>query len=269
MVIAAGQPNIALSDVPADARENYLKQAGGIQARDLLRMVRILVETETTMKRSSQSRLVLEAACLRLSDLDETVKIEELINGLGGDNGPESNPRPAQNSGRDEVKPTGLKSAVVAPPSVRQPPPAVYAAPPVREEVKTSPAVLNGDFESLWKDLVSSIKNRNMLLGTCLEAARPVGISDGRLTVIYGVNSKFFTDSLENKTNQTMLDEETFRLWGQKLKLSCQVSQEPGPAAGGQPVRASLKDETDRRRNQALGSDKIKGFLDQVEGEVL
>jgi len=269
MVIAAGQPNIALSDVPADARENYLKQAGGIQGRDLLRMVRILVETETTMKRSSQSRLVLEAACLRLSDLDETVKIEELINGLGGDNGPEPNPRPAQNSGRDEVKPTGLKSAAVAYPSVRQPPPAVYAAPPAREEPKASPAVLRGDFESLWKDLVSSIKNRNMLLGTCLEAARPVGISDGRLTVIYGANSKFFTDSLENKTNQQMLDEETVRLWGQRLKLACQITQEQTSTGNGQPARASLQDETDRRRNQALGSAKIKGFLDQVEGEVL
>jgi hypothetical protein len=218
------------------------------------------------MKRSSQPRLLLEVACLRLCQLDESVKIDDLLSQMEGGGGSQVQDRPggyqAASNSAMQSRPQ-VRTAPATPTPTAMPRPA-----PVAPETAASMPV-SGDFETVWQSLVSSIKGRNMMLGTCLEAARPVGISDGRLVLSFGPKAKFYMESLDNKNNQALVEGEAAKLWGQRLKLACQVSQTADSPQPEPPKRATVRDEADRRKNEAMRSPKLKNFIDQVDGEVL
>jgi len=66
--------------------ESFGDRAGAFDPPDLVRMLAMAAELEVngSLRRSAQPRLLLEMLLLRLSHLDRTVELEELIRGLGG-----------------------------------------------------------------------------------------------------------------------------------------------------------------------------------------
>ncbi len=73
-------------DVRDDLRDAFLERAGAFAPGDLVRMLSLASELESTgsLRRSAQPRVLLEMLLLRISYLDRTVELEELIRGLGG-----------------------------------------------------------------------------------------------------------------------------------------------------------------------------------------
>src|SRR5690606_5573460 len=78
-----GAPSPDLADDQAAAFDAAATRFG---PGDLARMLSLSSELESTgsLRRSGNPRLVLEMLLLRLSYLDRTVELEELIRGLGG-----------------------------------------------------------------------------------------------------------------------------------------------------------------------------------------
>jgi DNA polymerase-3 subunit gamma/tau len=255
LLIAAGSGKSAAGDMSPEEVEKYKKQAEGLDDRDILRMVNILIDAEATMKRSSQSRLILEMAALRLCNLDSTVRLEEVIKlldqGGNGDNESEEMPAKAE-------KPVKQAKLDVSP--VKEDP-AEYNAPA---------KILSQDFESLWQQLISAVQERHMTAGTCLASARPVGVSDGNLILSFGPQANFHKKSLEDKAYQDLIQEETAKLWGQKLKLICQSEKgQQTQEVKETPKRLSRQDEIDRRKNEVMQSPQLKNFMEAVDGEVV
>lgn len=77
----------SVPDLRSDVRGAYADRAEAFDAADLVRMLSLASELESSgsLRRSAQPRLLLEMLLLRLSYLDRTVSLEELIQGLGGD----------------------------------------------------------------------------------------------------------------------------------------------------------------------------------------
>ncbi len=75
-----------IPDLRADLRDAFLERAGAFQPADLVRMLAMASELESSgsFRRSAHPRMLLEMLLLRLSYLDRTVELEELIRGLGG-----------------------------------------------------------------------------------------------------------------------------------------------------------------------------------------
>ena len=71
-------------------QEAFRARAESFSAGDLVRMLALATELESTgsLRRSGHPRLLIEMLLLRLSYLDRTVELEELLRGLGGDPGP-------------------------------------------------------------------------------------------------------------------------------------------------------------------------------------
>ncbi|HAD81478.1 MAG: DNA polymerase III, subunit gamma and tau [Candidatus Edwardsbacteria bacterium RifOxyA12_full_54_48] len=256
LLIAAGSGRTAAGEMTPDEQEKFTQQAQGLDDRDILRMANILIDAEATMKRSSQARLILEMACLRLCNLDSTVRLEEVIKLLdqGGDD-PEKEEPPAP-----ALKPPQQAKLNVSP--IKEEP-AEYTAPP---------QPLSRDFESLWQSLITAVQERHMTAGTCLASARPVGVSDGNLILSFGPQANFHKKSLEDKAYQELIQEETFKLWGQKLKVVCQVEKGQAsqtPQVKETPQRLSRQDEIDRRKSEVMESPQLKSFMDAVDGEVV
>lgn len=76
----------ALPDLPPHLAEAFEERARGFSPGDLVRMLALASELESSgsLRRSGQPRLLVEMLLLRLSYLDRTVDLEELIRGLGG-----------------------------------------------------------------------------------------------------------------------------------------------------------------------------------------
>ena len=76
----------ALPDLPTHLRDGFIERSEAFAAGDLVRMLALASELESSvsLRRSGQPRLLVEMLLLRLSYLDRTVDVEELLRGLGG-----------------------------------------------------------------------------------------------------------------------------------------------------------------------------------------
>jgi DNA polymerase-3 subunit gamma/tau len=102
----------ALSGLPDHLRSAYGERAEGFAPGDLMRMLALASELESTgsLRRSGHPRLLVEMLLLRLSYLDRTVDLEDLLRGLGGA------PAPARPPPRDAAKGPAASRPGPAPP---------------------------------------------------------------------------------------------------------------------------------------------------------
>ncbi len=79
-------PDAAIPELADHLRAGYLERGEVFAPADIVRMLSLATELESTgsLRRSAHPRLLLEMLLLRLSYLDRTVELEELIRGLGG-----------------------------------------------------------------------------------------------------------------------------------------------------------------------------------------
>ncbi len=79
-------PDTPIPELPDHLRTAYIAAAGDLEPGDLVRMLSMASELESTgsLHRSGHPRFLLEMLLLRLSYLDRTVDLAELLQGLGG-----------------------------------------------------------------------------------------------------------------------------------------------------------------------------------------
>lgn len=136
-----------LSELDGEIKEAFLARARAFAPADLVRMLAMAsdVEISGTLRRSTNPQLVLEMLLLRLSYLDGTVELQDLIKGLGG--APEPGPGEASTKPADKTP-----VEAVAPPvqeEAEAPPSAPVAAP---EAVEKQPTTLTLD--EAWTQLL-------------------------------------------------------------------------------------------------------------------
>ena len=82
-------------DLDADTRDAFKARLAPFSPADLTRMLALAsdVESSGSLRRSPNPQVVLEMLLLRISYVDRTVELEELLAGLGGSPPPEGAPR--------------------------------------------------------------------------------------------------------------------------------------------------------------------------------
>ncbi len=101
-------------DAGGEYRAALEARARHFEAADLVRMLAMAADLESqgSLKRVSQPRVLIELLLLRLSHLDHTVRIEDLIEGLGG---APARPAPDPNPTPPRPSPASRPSAVAPP----------------------------------------------------------------------------------------------------------------------------------------------------------
>jgi DNA polymerase III subunit gamma/tau len=151
------------ADLPEERRGDWTARAERFDPADLIRMLGMAAELETTgsLRRTNQPRVLLELLLLRFAYLDRTLAVEELLRALGGEGPPPEDPpgggwtppppprtRTAPDSGPPGVEaaprraPSGTPSGTpaVGGPSVEGPPVAAPpASPPPASPAHASP----------------------------------------------------------------------------------------------------------------------------------
>lgn len=175
LMLQVGATPDGLTEALRHALERYRATLG---AGDLLRMLKLLGESEGMVRRSGNPRLAVETLLLRWTLMDRTVDLESVLAG-GAPGGTSAPPAPAPARPRMSSPAAAPAPAPLPRPSDSEPgrsasaPSAApqAAAPPVKAEY-----TLEG-LQQAWPDLVVVAREQSRFLGEALAAARPVTVA--------------------------------------------------------------------------------------------
>ncbi len=227
--------------------ELLARYAAELQPGDVLRMLRMLTDNETAIRRSANSRLVVETLLLRWTMLDRLVNLERYLaagalpaGGPSRSSGPAPVPRPATTPVRPLPDP--VATSAVTPPAPAPAPPAASAA---GLEV---PFTLEGIRER-WSDMVAQVRERSRFLAEALGGTEPVAVAAPLLTVALAEPNPLFLERLEQQA--ATIEEVIGRAVGAPVRLKIGGASESSP-----PPDPRMR----RMSGASLRADRLKGF---------
>lgn len=119
----------------------------------------------------------------------------------------------------------------------------------------------------LWHDLVERVKERKLLLGTCLEEGSFLGLAGGRARVALLPEHAFHRAMLEMTENRAILNEELERSYGRGAALACEVA-----SPGTEPRRPMTEDRAGAGPAGGAGDDApgmVQRIVELFDGEIL
>jgi DNA polymerase III subunit gamma/tau len=278
LMLQLGSPPDGLTEAMRGALE---RQRDRLEAGDLLRMLRLLADSETAIRRSANPRLIVETLLLRWTMLDRIVDLAQVLAGgesagggsapggsgaggsaAGGSGGPGSagrrsagappSPRvtlsgakaPEPDSGAKGPEPEVPTSAGHASPAAAVPPPA--AAHPI--SAAPLPATLDA-LQASWPEIVAEVRGRSRFLGEALSHTAPLALELPWLTVALAEPNPLFAERLQAQAR--LVEEVLARALGQPARLRV---TEAGPPDGAAPLRAR------KLTDASLKADRLRAF---------
>jgi DNA polymerase-3 subunit gamma/tau len=207
---------------PEGVTEALLATLERYQARlepgDVLRMLRLLADNETGIRRSVNPRLTVETLLLRWAMLDRIVDLQAVL--TGGRSGSEEGQRSGATGPARSPEP---KPAAAPPRNPASPPP---GGAPSLQAVRAS-----------WPAVVTAMRTQSRFLGEALAAGEPVALDPPWLTVAMAEPNPLLSDRLQQEA--VKVEEVLSRSLGQPVKLKVVSGKPQEPVASTKPRRIS------------------------------
>ena len=181
-------------DVPAAHAGRYQELAAGFELEDLVRSLQLVLSFEQTFKFSGQQKITLELLLIRLTMLEKSVNISDLISRLEQGQVPGvTNPRSAPAAAPPKAAPvaespgSGYGNPDSADTSGRPGPSAGRQA--VTPLIDEGQEVDLGVIRRHWPGLVDKLKNISRKLWSALGSAEPGSYEDGKLVLLAQANA--------------------------------------------------------------------------------
>jgi len=188
--------------------QRYLADAAFFSVEDLLRLIKIAADTENQVRRSSNSRLHLEIALIKMINMNSSVQLAQILSEL--EEVKKKRPDP-------EIKPiTPLQSA----PSHTVSPPAVSKTAGESPSSSSQPVGLSfEDFEKQWLNVLDKVKNSRFALGALLTEGWPIRLDGRYLELGFADKNGFYKTSVERQAAD--VEEVIESVTGVRVKLRC------------------------------------------------
>jgi DNA polymerase-3 subunit gamma/tau len=166
--------------------------ASRFSAGDVLRMLQLLQDAETGIRRSSNARLHVEALLLRYALLDRTVELQDVLAALGAGQAGAASDAPPGNpegrTGRDRPRGGGavLRDAAAPPPRATRAPeaPSASAKPAGSRKPRAGGGTPDdGELRVRWDEVVATVRAQRPMVAAALEHTSPVGIEGGTVVL--------------------------------------------------------------------------------------
>jgi len=230
-------------------RSVIVRRARELGAGDVLRMLKLLAETEESIRRSPHARLHVETLLLQLTLLDRTVELSEVLRALGGG---AAGAGPAAGGTKPQSQ-RPAPPAASAPPAAPAPPPAIPSSEP--EVVRR------------WADIAEAVGQRSRMLREALAHATP--LMDGETLALDVSGSEVHLQGLEN--GRKAIETAVLSVTGASVRVVVRPAA-PGVGAGGagEPRRLNRDREREERLQRYRAKDPaLDAAADALDLELL
>jgi DNA polymerase-3 subunit gamma/tau len=213
---------------------------------DVLRMLKLLADNETAIRRSANGRLMVETLLLRWAMLDRIVDLQQVIEGgpTGGRAGGQAGRRADGQTDRDQSR----FSSVQAAPSVEGP---LSAGPPVRPSAPPLEFTVSG-LQAAWPDLVAAVRERQRFLGEAVATAQPVEAAPPWVTIRVPESSALFVQPLQEQA--AVVEEIMGQVLGQAVRLRVMAG------GGGAPGAPAAPEVPKRMSDASIRADRLRAL---------
>ena len=272
-------------DVAEDHAQRYLTEVDVFEIEDLLRLIRIASDAENLIRKSSNARLHLEVALVKMIKMNKSVQLSDLMSQLEG---------AKKKSSLATVTPP-RKSTQSSPPTTQSPAiPALEsrssAPSSFKREVESKPSSANGEHESnqtaaptpqpehaestaielptieeKWPQVVEVVKRKRIALGSLLVEGWPTRISGVKLELAFARNNGFHINSVDREA--TVVEQAIEEVLGIRLKLKCvRIEKEKLASVYKMPGRADKRTEFEKlEKEDAI----IKAIVEKLDAEFI
>jgi DNA polymerase-3 subunit gamma/tau len=235
---------------------------GRLQPGDLLRMLRLLADDESNIRRSVNPRLAVETLLLRWTMLDRIVDLQQVLavgqrggyplagGGAAGQKGTSRPDTGAAVQSDSQSTPTQLDTAV----GTTAPPP-IHPQAGTRPGAPPSTATLAPSIEAIragWPAILVAARVQSRLLGELLASVDPVELRLPWLHVVMREPNQLFAEGLDREGAK--LEEILSRSLGQPIRLRLISGHSGEPASPAKPRRMS---------DSSIKADRLREFRAQ------
>lgn len=246
LMLQVGAEPEGITEALRVALEDYRER---LQPGDLIRMLRLLAEDETNIRRSVNPRLAVETMLLRWAMMDRVVDLEEVLKagqrggGAGGQPTQVKDATPSRDTSGSKPDPV---TTVPRPSGPAAPPSSSPAAPPTAKLAPSIEAIRAG-----WPAIIVAARVQSRFLGELLAAVDPEALVLPWLEVRLKEPNQLFAERLEQEAAK--VEEILSRSLGQPVRLRVVAGQTEEPAQQ-RPRRLS---------DSSIKADRLREFRSQ------
>jgi DNA polymerase-3 subunit gamma/tau len=213
LMLQLGTEPEGLTEAVRQSLERYRDR---LQPGDVVRMLRLLTDSEASIRRSANPRLVTETLLLRWTMMDRTLDLREVLQGSE----------------------TGVKtSAPRAQPEARQAQPEARQAQPETRILRdvapsASPSGASRGSAALpeaWPEILAEVRARSRFLGEAVANTMPGPVEGSTLPLVLGESNPLFAERIQAQA--AAVEEVIRRHTGQALRIRVSVAEGEAGAA--------------------------------------
>lgn len=266
LMVATVESGIELLQVTESLAEKYKEAANSWDVKDLLRITKILIELQFSLKRAAQPNILFEITAFKLLEMDRAVSIENLLNNNFKNVEP---PSAGINLKKADKTNKTNSSGQVKPFNQREINP--ISIPHKEGETKESIPLPTSDIPSVdkisldiinkgWVTLVSKISKKRQSISMVLEHSLPVELEGRHLLVHVFDLPKFSVSTLEK--NLSTIEEYLEEHYGVTLRLKAEWKPGEGP-------QLKIPKNIEKEQTEKKGDPVIDRIIEQFDGEIL
>ena len=261
-------------DLPPELLTTMQRQAGHFAEQDLLALIDRAVWHFERIHRSSQPRILLEAAVVEFARFESRVLLSDLSRRLGelirrgsGPAGPGGGATGLAAGGPEEAEPaasSARREATAGADAVAVEGAAIEGAGVggAAAEGVAAAETVNG-----WTALIQGIMATHPRIASCLMEGLPsLDESRGRLLVAYPADKAFQLRSLENE--RSLIEEKLATIWGRKLRIELIIGQDGPQPAATESIRRTVAPTEREMLTRACENDaNLRALVQTMQGE--
>jgi DNA polymerase-3 subunit gamma/tau len=225
----------------------YREESQKFQVTDILRMIEIVADLNMVLKRTAEPRTYVEIALIKLSSLDSSVKLEEVLESLNSLKKDNCN---CEASSPNRENPLPLKSENGNPPSMTK-----------------ESSLSFSQVQTKWDRVLEKIKKKKTSLWSCLVEGKLSCLEEDAVVLEFHNGRKFHKQQVEKKENSKFIEETIGEIFEVPLKIKSIMDETKNTPFKYQSMtkRGPKIDPKKILEEQP----KIKEILDVLEGDII
>ncbi|MFQ5824098.1 MAG: DNA polymerase III subunit gamma/tau [bacterium] len=209
----------------------YKEASNSFSEADLLRLIQLAAETSYQIRRSPNSKLILEMLIVKMIKMDKSMELGELLtkishlkNTTNPKLGNSLNTTVNFSTTKNESEAASIKqiSNVVTNNSEYQ----INNNKSSLEKKSLSDAPVEASLENIknhWLEIIEKVKNKKMHLGSFLNEGYPTSLEDGFLEISFGKKNGFHINTINQ--NRRIIENIIFEQTGLRVQIHCKKNE--------------------------------------------